>query len=281
MANPHFGKLADVWKHAVLTEVIGCEPPERYAETHAGSAAYPMVHDAERHYGILGFLAVAPGSPVLARSRYRALTTPFLRGRDAVYPGSPLLAMTALGDGCSYLLCDLDPGSAADLRHHAAGLRLRHCTVAEADGMAAVARWLEGPGRAVVHVDPFDPDARIPPGPSALEFAARIAGSGAGLVYWYGYDEPGDRCWAYPELAGQTPVWCGDIMVADADGTGYPGDLGEATTPGTGCGVILANVGPDTIGACAALGSALAQAYRGTTLPDGTAGSLVFTTRGP
>jgi 23S rRNA A2030 N6-methylase RlmJ len=37
MANPHFGKLGDVWKHAALAEVLERERPRRYAETHAGS----------------------------------------------------------------------------------------------------------------------------------------------------------------------------------------------------------------------------------------------------
>jgi hypothetical protein len=168
MANRHFGKLADVWKHAVLAAVAGCEPPHRYAETHAGSAAYPLVHDEERRFGILRFLEVAPRSPVLARSRYRTLVAPFI-------------------------------------------------------------------------------------------------GSGA-----------------YRELAelSRVPLWCGDIMTVDADGAGYPGNLGTATTPGTGSGVILANVHPDTIGACSELGRALAEAYRGATLPDGDAGNLVFTTFG-
>jgi Ribosomal RNA large subunit methyltransferase D, RlmJ len=283
MANPHFGKLADVWKHAVLTEVIGREAPRRYAETHAGSAAYPMVHDGEREFGILRFLEVAPGSPVLARSRYLALVAPFLRGPGAVYPGSALLAMTALGDRCSYLFCDLDPDSAADLRRRAHGLR--RCVVAESDGMAATGRWLEegaGADRAIVHVDPFDPDARIPPGPSALDFAAQAAAAGTGLVYWYGYDQPADRGWAHRELTGRSrvPLWCGDMMAAHADGTGSPGDLGRATSAGTGCGVVLANVGAGTIRACEALGHALAGAYRGATLPGGGEGSLVFTTRG-
>jgi hypothetical protein len=39
-------------------------------------------------------------------------------GRAAeMYPGSALQVMTALGDDCSYLFCDLDPHTAADLRH--------------------------------------------------------------------------------------------------------------------------------------------------------------------
>ena len=115
MANRHFGKLSDVWKHAALAEVLEREAPLRYAETHAGSGAYPIVQDGERQFGILRFLDVAARFEVLARSRYRAVAASCLSGRS-LYPGSALLAMTVLGDASSYLLCDLDSGSAADLR---------------------------------------------------------------------------------------------------------------------------------------------------------------------
>jgi hypothetical protein len=221
MANRHFGKLSDVWKHA-------------------------------------------------------AVAASWLNGHG-VYPGSALLAMTVLGDASSYLLCDLDPGSAADLRRWAHELSLRGCQVAQADGMAAVAAWLDGdagtPG--LVHIDPFDPDARSPAGYSASELAARVADSGTRLVYWYGYDQPSEQA----RMAVQThaPLWCGDVMVTGTSSTA--GDLGRATTPGTGFGVILANVQADTVGACMAVGNALADAYSGAPLPDRSEGNPAFTTR--
>jgi hypothetical protein len=280
MANQHFGKLSDVWKHAALAEVLEREPPRRYAETHAGSGAYPIAHDGERQFGILRFLEVAAGFEVLTRSRYRAVAASWLNGRG-LYPGSALLAMTVLGDASSYLLCDLDRGSAADLRRWARELSLRGCEVAEADGMAAVAAWLDRDADepALVHIDPFDPDARGPGGYSALELAARVASSGTSLVYWYGYDEPGEQAWAYPRLTAQTgaPLWCGDVMVSGTGGAA--GDLERATTPGTGFGVILANLQAGTVGACTAVGNALADAYAGALLPDGSRGNLIFTTR--
>jgi 23S rRNA A2030 N6-methylase RlmJ len=280
MANRHFGKLSDVWKHAALAEVLEREPPRRYAETHAGSGAYPIVYDEERQFGILRFLNVAAGFEVLASCRYRKVAASWINGHG-VYPGSALLAMTVLGDASSYLLCDLDPGSAADLRRWARGLSLRGCQVTQADGMAAVAAWLDRdadtPG--LVHIDPFDADARGPAGCSASELAARVASSGTPLAYWYGYDQPGEQAWAYTRLAAQTcaPLWCGDVMVAGTSSTA--GDLGRATTPGTGFGVILANVQADTVGACMAVGNALADAYSGALLPDRSQGNLTFTTR--
>ena len=73
MANSHFGNLGDVWKHLVLAAVLEREPPRWYAETHAGSAAYPLNRDPQREFGIWRFLAAAPRSAELARSRYYAI----------------------------------------------------------------------------------------------------------------------------------------------------------------------------------------------------------------
>jgi 23S rRNA A2030 N6-methylase RlmJ len=116
MANRHFGNIGDVWKHAALVEVLEREPPGWYAETHAGSGAYAVVNDGGRRFGILRFLEVAPRFPALARSRYRAVAASYVGSDRGLYPGSALLAMSVLGDACSFLLCDLDPESVTDLR---------------------------------------------------------------------------------------------------------------------------------------------------------------------
>ena len=134
MANRHFGNIGDVWKHVVLAEVLEREPPGWYAETHAGSGAYPVVRSGGRAYGFLRFLEVAPRFPVLARSRYREVAASYAGGARGLYPGSALLAMTMLGDAASYLLCDLDPESVTDLRRWSSRLGLQNCVVAEADG---------------------------------------------------------------------------------------------------------------------------------------------------
>jgi 23S rRNA A2030 N6-methylase RlmJ len=279
MANRHFGNLADVWKHAVLVEVLEREPPGWYAETHAGSGAYTVVNDGEREFGVLRFLEVAPRFAALARSRYRAIAASYVERDPGLYPGSALLAMTVLGDASSYLLCDLDQESMTDLRRWSRGLGLRRCEVAEADGMTAVAARLDSAAREpmLVHIDPFDPDARAPGGYSALELAARVADSGSRLVYWYGCDEPGAQGRAHKQLATVTraPLWCGEVMVTGASDSLR--DLGRTTTPCTS-GIILANVQATTAGACAALGNALSAAYADAVLPDGRPASLAFST---
>jgi hypothetical protein len=51
------------------------------------------------------------------------------------------------------------------------------------------------------------------------------------------------------------------MMITDHYGTVARGDLGVATTPGTGCGVVLGNVAPETTAACERVGVAVAHAY--------------------
>jgi hypothetical protein len=100
--------------------------------------------------------------------------------------------------------------------------------------MAVVAARLDGdtdrPG--LVHIDPFDRHARAPGGYSALELAARVADSGTGLVYWYGYEQHGAQGEAHKQLAALTtaPLWCGEVTVTGANdsldamhGRGHPG----------------------------------------------------------
>ncbi len=281
MANSHFGNLGDVWKHLVLAEVLEREPPRWYAETHAGSAAYLLNRDPQREFGIWRFLAAAPRSAELARSRYHAIAGSCASASPATYPGSPLLAMTILGNGSSYLLCDLDPGSAADLRSWSRQLGLRRCEVAGADGMAAVAASLArgaGGGGGLVHVDPFEPGAAGPGGESALECAAGVADSGSALLFWYAAGEgqaaAPDGAPARLRALTDAPLWCGEVTVVTRDPSAR--DARRAATPGV-VGVVLAHVRPATASACAALGQALAQAYAGAALPAGQPASLTFT----
>ncbi len=283
MANTHFGGLGDVWKHLVLAAVLEREHPRWYAETHAGSAAYPLNRDPQREFGIWRFLAAAPRSAELARSRYYAIAGSCANASPATYPGSPLLAMTILGNSSSYLLCDLDPGSVADLRSWSRQLGLRHCEVAGTDGMTAVAAYLargEGGGDGLVHVDPFDPDAVGPGGESALECAAGVADSGSTLVFWYaaGEDQAAAPDGAPARLRALTdaPLWCGEVAVVTRDVSAR--DARRAATPGV-VGVVLAHVQLATADACAALGQALAEAYAGAALPAGPPARLTFTSR--
>jgi len=197
-----------------------------------------------------------------------------------MYPGSGLQAMELLGDSAAYLLCDVDPASAKSLSDWASRLGVGGCRVAQQDGMTSVRDWLRsGSGVAAVHIDPFDPFAHENGGPSAVELASDIARGDHALIYWYGYSRPDERAWAFSEIgAGEgSLLWCGDFMVTTLDGSSRSdGDLGKATTPGTGSGVVLANIPPGLLRSCEEIGRALAHHYESVTLPTGEAGRLDF-----
>jgi 23S rRNA A2030 N6-methylase RlmJ len=287
MANHHFAKLGDVWKHLALCEILHLQRPTLYWESHAGSAIYEMTDDPERVFGALGFWERAQDSAVLARSRYLSQLRQLNQGdRLRTYPGSSLLAMTELGDTADYVLCDTDPASADDLRAWATRSSLSHSVrVDESDGPTALHGALGAcdPDRLLVHIDPFDPWSRGPAGVSALGLVGEVADAGARVVYWYGYDRRECRAWALSELAELTraPLWCGDILVTTTDPRAAmaEGDLGSATTSGTGFGVVCAHVSDQTLEQCDVLGSALTELWRGISLPDGTEGALDFSVR--
>jgi hypothetical protein len=287
MANRHFGKLADVWKHLVLAEVLTVDRPRRFYDTHAGHAVYAMTVDLERRYGVVNFIDVAARQATLAASNYFRVLRQQMGGRDELteYPAGPMIAMRQLGKECDYCFCDLDPESTANIRTMAVALAVEsQVRVVAGDGMTAVHNALKGLAdvkRTVVYIDPFDHLAVGPGGLSALEVAREAADLGAAVVYWYGYNRPDQRGWIFNLLCDLAPAarwWCGDIMVTATDADMSSGDLGAATSPGTGFGLACANVSSPALIRCDNLGVALAQAYQGRPLPDGRVGGLSYKT---
>jgi 23S rRNA A2030 N6-methylase RlmJ len=293
MANRHAGRLADVHKHLMLAALLDVGRPTLYAETHAGHAVYPEQAPApgsvpspddpvaERVYGVARFLDAMDGAAVLRSSAYGAVLRDHVT-TSATVPGSPAVAMAVLRERATYLLCDIDPDSTADIERWAVttGLSERVATVT-ADGLHAVGRRvLAGavdPATAFVHVDPYDPFAVGDGGVSAVALSRTMITEGVAVMHWFGFDDPDQRTWAVDALSGAAPVWCGILTVTDAAGRMHGGgDLGAATTPGVGSGVVCANVPADATARCDVLSRALADAYEGVALPSGTPGALLF-----
>jgi hypothetical protein len=237
--------------------------------------------------GIGGVEGIADTAVTLHERGPRRVSPFFIPGRLInLASGQVSLAMSELGSVCSYLLCDLDGESAADLQ--AAAFRLGLASgvrVVTSDGMTALHEALDSPtlaGTIVAHIDPYDPWAVGPCGLSSVDLACELIERKIGLVYWYGYDRPEQRAWAFDELCQRSETrtaWCGDVMVRSDVVDESDGDLGDATTPGTGFGVVLDNVSPHAISACQTLGEEFARAYNGVPLPGGSPGYLAFTIR--
>jgi N-acetylglutamate synthase-like GNAT family acetyltransferase len=249
--NNHFAELGDVWKHLPLAEILRINPPRHYWETHAGSASYALIESPSRLHGALRFLSSAPRDPDLCGCAYLQA----LQASPGVYPGSPSLALQALGQSATYLFCDVDRESAETLRVATASFDAR---VIEGDGVSAIYHEAQlarvEPGDALVHIDPFDPHERVM-GQSLtpVELAAWLARAGYRLFYWYGYDSVEQRGWAYDEISRLAPglnMWCGDVLMPAC--LVYPGRTGA-----WGCGVVLANMTSSEARACEQLGHAL------------------------
>ncbi len=297
MGNRHFARIGDVWKHLALAEVLAVERPAAYWETHAGPAAYPLTHSPERDHGAWFFHGHASEAPDLARSQYAGLLREMVAADQPLYPGSPLIAMRLLGPDphAHFLFCDRDPHSLTNIAHHARGLDIppARLDTREADGVAAVAAAAAqlSPERRrdlVVHLDPDDLSAAsTDPTPAAL-FAA-LARDGVRCLLWWGAGSRDEAGAARASLRSAlvsagvdpaaTPVWAGDVTLAAIDHTGgrRPDAAGRSADPGVlACGVLGANLSPESTARCGRLGRALADLYRHATFPDGSAGSMEF-----
>ncbi len=273
MANQHFAKFADIWKHLPLAEVLRIDRPRRYWETHAGSGSYPLTHSPERDFGVYWFLPRALNSE-LVDSRYVEVLSseapPDQTPRH--YPGSAMVAMLTLGRNAhDYMLCDLDSQSAASLRSAAERVGVADLTrVLELDGPTEIERaFAQLPSSAVAStlcfIDPFDPFDAAPGAMSPVELLHALSAAGVEVVYWYGYDEPDEAMWPLSHLGEGTSIWCGDMRLPERDESGL-----------IGCGVVLANVSQHAIDHCRELGSGVERLYRDARLPSGATGSVRY-----
>ncbi len=282
MANVHYARIGDVWKHLPLAEVLSIEHPDRYWESHAGSSTYPLTRSPERDYGVFYFLERAGRSSALKGSAYRRLLDPQERGMTPqTYPGSPRIAMELLGSaGGRFVFCDLDGASLANIAQdaRALGVPAGRMRLVQGDGLSTLEDELaalteEEAAGTFVHVDPYRPLECGRSGETPLRLFARVAERGVGCMLWYGFDATSDRAFVSNALreriAGR--VWYGEVSL-------HAENLSEVgVDPGVlGCGVVVCNVGQEALAACSRLGEGLAQAYAGARLPNGRDGALEF-----
>jgi 23S rRNA A2030 N6-methylase RlmJ len=239
MANPHFANVGDVWKHLLLTEVITSLRPEHYVETHAGSASYPLTGDAERALGARAFLTASPQTEPLRSSPYRRHLLELARGDEPSYPGSPLLAMMSLGQGCRYVFCDTDPASAASLQAARDRLGLRdNAEVIHGDGLAQVTALMRThaiSAASLVHVDPFDfQRADGPDALSALDVVTCLAAAGIPTFAWHGLtasSAPHELIGEVTTAAPATRAWSAELRVS--------GRRADSAGIGPGCAILF------------------------------------------
>jgi 23S rRNA A2030 N6-methylase RlmJ len=238
VANHHFANVGDVWKHLWLAGALSEQRPEQYVETHAGSARYRLVDDAERQLGVRTFMTAAANLGELRSTAYFGVIGGFVAAEEPSYPGSALLAMTMLGAACRYCFCDTDPVSVKDLVAAATRLGLRGTTqVLASDGVSAVLEMVEARQfneSAFVHVDPFDFDSTVSGGVSARELIKRLAAARVPVFAWYHLASPTASLELFRDIAAGVPdtrVTCAELRL-DGPKAGIAGT-------GCGCGVLL------------------------------------------
>jgi 23S rRNA A2030 N6-methylase RlmJ len=240
MANQHFANLGDVWKHLWLTGVVGDLRPDQYIETHAGSALYRLVDDAERALGVRTFLAASGEDDLLRSSPYRRQLAGLVDSGEPSYPGSPLLAMMLLGRACQYVFCDTDRASADDLLAARDRLGLQdRVEVVHGDGLAETLALLEtrAIGQAsLVHVDPFDLCAPGPGGVSAQDLVGHLAAAAVPTFVWYDLADSLEVLHDVTTAAPEARAWCAELHVG--------GPRANLVGLGSGCGILLAGVAP-------------------------------------
>ncbi|MEZ0233367.1 MAG: 23S rRNA (adenine(2030)-N(6))-methyltransferase RlmJ [Actinomycetota bacterium] len=284
MANPHFGTIGDVWKHLALGDLLDRQRPARYWETHAGSGTYTLDREWEREYGIFTLLREAPRAPSVEASRYLWLvrTLPPADDEEPRYPGSARLAMEVLGDAATYLLCDLDTASVADVTRSVRELDLADLVrVEHADGIATIhaAALQLSPSAAAetfVMIDPFDEGQRSADGMDAVDLFQSLAQAGFPTALWHGYDDAADRDAVRLRVAADGL----DPHSLDVDTAFFRGE--STLNPGVGgCAMLLANVPDADLDHVERLGRQLAALYDEALMPDGSPGTLAFTRADP
>lgn len=269
MANQHYGRIGDVWKHLPLAEILRIERPAEYWESHAGSARYPLTHSWQRDYGVFHFLSRAAESQPLNGSRYRDV----LAACPGFYPGSAEIAMRVLGPETQFLFCDTDPESVQSLRDSARELGIPRVRCENRDGQVEL--WnelahLDGAraSRLFVHLDPWNCLTASPEnGRTGLDLFRELGRKGAHVLLWFGFDSIEQR----------------DSIVGHFDSTGWVGEIrldiitGPAPerNPGVfGCGIYCANLSSSAIDSADRLGKELSHIYETASFPWGESGRL-------
>jgi hypothetical protein len=280
MANRHFGKFGDVWKHLPLAEVLRVEAANRYVESNAGDPEYLLPHDAYRDAGAWRYLEVARRSSVLEAAVYTRLLCAYTSQDPPRYPGSPVIAREVLGPDAAFDFGDLSKESLNALSRTFGGAA--RCHLMDGAAMTLSLLYSADPRSTFVFLDPYRPLERLAGGPSAAEVFAEAGRRGFPAMLWYGYQyrgrtnpEPGHACrnelWAAYREAGVERVWWGEVEVEDVDVSAVAFHQGFG-----GCGIAAVNLTEASIAACGGLGRALAEAWGESAMAEGGTARLRF-----
>jgi 23S rRNA (adenine2030-N6)-methyltransferase len=292
MANIHFGRIGDLWKHLPLAEIIAIEQPRQVWETHAGSAQYTLTHSYERDYGVYYFREHGQNSASLASSTYAQILNSLVMQELHVYPGSPSIAMHILRHRNShFVFCDLDHNSIINIQEIATNLGIvasRIQTIQD-DGLICINQLsIEAPAedtsQILVHIDPYRTLDESAPGLNSFDLFCRLSKRGIKCVLWYGYENLDVQKMLFDGLrharhgatevsvASQFEFWCGDIQLAIIRDPSVVVNTGIIS-----CGIITSNLSDQAIAICDQYGKELEKLYATAKLADSRSGAMQYT----
>jgi hypothetical protein len=114
---------------------------------------------------------------------------------------------------------------------------------------------------------------------SPIDFFFNMTRLGFKVMFWYGFQSSKDRTYCHEKIRSfigdgkDKNLWCGEIVLSIIDNENVKLDPGVK-----GCGVLLANVGEQTLSVCSSLGNELAAIYNYASFPDGSSGAIDFVT---
>ncbi|MBV9389331.1 MAG: 23S rRNA (adenine(2030)-N(6))-methyltransferase RlmJ [Chroococcidiopsidaceae cyanobacterium CP_BM_ER_R8_30] len=303
MANQHFATIGDIWKHLPLAEILTIERPSKVWESHAGSAQYPLTYSWKREYGAYHFLKHAQESLPLAQSQYNAILQHLASTKDnkALFPGSPRLAMSLLGDRMQYLYCDLDWESLETIKVCARelGVASEHVETVCAEGIAVLYERLlildvNNALSVLALLDPFDPFKHNEHGYNSIDLFRDLTARGVKAALWYGFDSltgnesethSTSRAGRHEQLRRvlhiqeeddptlSNKLWCGEIFLKEIERLQF-----RVNPSVLGCGFLCANLSSESVRACELLAMGLVEIYQNSRLPGGSSGTLRFET---
>lgn len=184
----HYGKLADVFKHLVLCEVLNNEMPAVYLDTNSACAVYQLEHTQEQEYGIYHFVRNTSENDKLKDSLYYRLES------DAVikgsYYGSPALAMKVIRENADkYYFFDLESKSLENVKAFAEYENLSdRITIQNCDSTKRVMDLLPAlPKNTFLHIDPYEIDKKGIGGHTYFDIFVQATQLGMKCLLWYGF----------------------------------------------------------------------------------------------
>ena len=193
----HAGNFADVFKHALLTQLVialsSKDKPYAYIETHAGIGRYDLTHPwaqkAREYENGIGRLWAATDMPASIAPYIDAVRAENPDGRLRYYPGSPLIAKRFLRATDRMVLSELNKVDFEELARVFAGQR--RVSLQLMDGYQALTAHVPPPEkRGLVLIDSsFDRARELDRVVKALK-AAHARWSAGVYAIWYPLLEP-------------------------------------------------------------------------------------------